>query len=139
MQILTNHRPRSHITTTATNDSALWFSITARFPNTVVISYNIGVISSTNDATSGIAVTATLQSQVQSARGGTSVVHQLEVNTRAGWSARGHSLPNRTRSKFGCMRCHCLAVLQVCQLEAEQVTLVLGYVSSMPSHHQCHR
>ena len=52
MQILTNHRPRSHITTTATNDSALWFSITARFPNTVVISYNIGVISSTNDATS---------------------------------------------------------------------------------------
>ena len=53
MQILTNHRPRSHITTTATNDSALWFSITARFPNTVVISYNIGVISSTNDATSG--------------------------------------------------------------------------------------
>ena len=23
------------------------------------------------------------------------------------------------------MRCHCLAVLQVCQLEAEQVTLVL--------------
>ena len=53
MQILTNHRPRSHITTTATNDSALWFSITARFPNTVVISYNIGVISLTNDATSG--------------------------------------------------------------------------------------
>ena len=53
MQILTNHRPRSHITTTATNDSALWFSITARFHNTVVISYNIGVISSTNDATSG--------------------------------------------------------------------------------------
>ena len=52
MQILTNHRPRSHITTTATNDSALWFSITARFHNTVVISYNIGVISSTNDATS---------------------------------------------------------------------------------------
>ena len=49
MQILTNHRPRSHITTTATNDSALWFSITARFHNTVVISYNIGVISSTND------------------------------------------------------------------------------------------
>ena len=54
MQILTNHRPRSHITTTATNDSALWFSITARFPNTVVISYNIGVISSTNDATSDL-------------------------------------------------------------------------------------
>ena len=53
MQILTNHRPRSHITTTATNDSALGFSITARFHNTVVISYNIGVIYSTNDATSG--------------------------------------------------------------------------------------
>ena len=53
MQILTNHRPRSHITTTATNDPALWFSITARFHNTVVISYNIGVIYSTNDATSG--------------------------------------------------------------------------------------
>ena len=53
MLILTNHRPRSHITTTATNDSALWFSITARFHNTVVISYNIGVIYSTNDATSG--------------------------------------------------------------------------------------
>ena len=53
MQILTNHRPRSHITTTATNDSALWFSITARFPNTVVIiSCNIGFISSTYDATS---------------------------------------------------------------------------------------
>ena len=54
MQILTNHRPRSHITTTATNDSALWFSITARFHNTVVISYNIGVIYSTNDATSEV-------------------------------------------------------------------------------------
>ena len=53
MQILTNHRPHSHITTTATNNSALWFSKTARFPNTVVISYNIRVISSTNDATSG--------------------------------------------------------------------------------------
>ena len=52
MQILTNHRPHSHITTTATNDPALWFSITARFHNTVVISYNIGVIYSTNDATS---------------------------------------------------------------------------------------
>ena len=48
---------------------------------------------------SGITVTATLQSQVLSARGRTSVVHQLEVNTGAGWSARGHSLPNRTRSK----------------------------------------
>ena len=54
MQILTNHRPRSKITTTATNDSALWFSITAMFHNTVVISYNIGVIYSTNDATSEV-------------------------------------------------------------------------------------
>ena len=53
MLILTNHRPRSHITTTATNDSALWFSITARFHNTVVISYNNGVIYLTNDPTSG--------------------------------------------------------------------------------------
>ena len=85
---------------------------------------------------SGITVTATLQSQVLSARGKTSVVHQLEVNTRAGWSARGHSLPNQTRSKFGCMCCRCLAVLQVCQLEAEQVTLQLDSVSSILSPRQ---
>ena len=52
MPILTNHRRRSKITTTATNDSVSWFSITSRFHNTVVISYNIGVIYSTNDATS---------------------------------------------------------------------------------------
>ena len=37
------------------------------------------------------------------------------------------------------MCCHCLAVLQVCQLEAEQVTLVLNSVSSIPSPRQCHR
>ena len=61
MLILTNHRTRSHITTTATNDSASWFSITPRFHNHVVISHNIVVIShnnvviySTNDATSNV-------------------------------------------------------------------------------------
>ena len=52
MLILTNHRPRSHITTILTNDSALWFSITAWFHNNVVISHNSGVIQSSNDTTS---------------------------------------------------------------------------------------